>query len=127
MMHEASSKERVVTMEKQIQALNEWLTSKVGQTLQIEKQESGDTDIVHFELREIGERSQDNPVDDYLERALLLHGSGSIVNGDGESVPLPGDTYEIVLNELEIGKQDDRQLSLKNDRADYTLSIDLPH
>ncbi|MEJ8302411.1 hypothetical protein [Saccharibacillus sacchari] len=122
MMHEASSDERVVTMEKQIQALNEWLTGKVGQTLKIEKQESGDTDVVHFELREISERSQDNPVDDYLERALLLHGSGSIVNGDGESVPLPGNTYEIVLNELEIGKQNESQLALKNDRADYTLS-----
>jgi len=126
-MHQASSNERVVTMEKQIQALNEWLADKTGQTLKIEKQESGDTDIVHFELREIGEREQDNPVDDYLERAFLLHGSGSIVNGDGESVPLPGDTYEIVLNELEIGKQDENQLSLKNDRAEYTLSINLPH
>lgn len=127
MMHQASSNERVVTMEKQIQALNEWLADKTGQTLKIEKQESGDTDIVHFELREIGERAQDNPVDDYLERAFLLHGLGSIVNGDGESVPLPGDTYEIVLNELEIGKQDENQLSLKNDRAEYTLSINLPH
>lgn len=122
MVHQALSNERMVTMEKQIQALNEWLKGKIGQTLKIEKRESGDTDIVHFELREIGERSQDNPVDDYLERALLLHGAGSIVNGDGESVPLPGDTYEIVLNELEIGKQDASQLSLKNDRADYTLS-----
>lgn len=113
-------------MEKQIEALNEWLNGKSGQTLNIEKQENGETDLVHFELEEIGERPKDNPVDDYLERALLLHGSGSIVNGDGESVPLPGDTYEIVLNDLEIGTQDNNRLELKNDRATYTLSTDTP-
>lgn len=111
-------------MDKQIQALSEWLNGKIGQTLKIEKSENEDTDLVHFDLREIGEREQDNPVDDYLERALLLHGSGSIVNADGKSVPLPGDTYEIVLNDLEIGSQSEQSLDLKNDRAAYAIGVE---
>ncbi|MDO3410820.1 hypothetical protein QWJ34_13690 [Saccharibacillus sp. CPCC 101409] len=109
-------------MDKQVQSLTEWLNALNGKTIKIEKTENGDTDIVHFELQEVGERPQDNPVDDYLERALLLRGSGSIVNADGESVPVPGDTYEIVLNELEVGGQGGTSLSLKNDRAEYTLT-----
>ncbi len=122
-MREAPPKERVETMEKQIQALTEWLNGKAGQTLKIEKKENDDTDIVHFELEEIGERPQDNPVDDYLERALLLRGSGSILNADGEKVPVPGDTYEIVLNDLQVDSQNEERLTLKNDRAEYTLDV----
>ncbi|CAM3426646.1 MULTISPECIES: hypothetical protein [Saccharibacillus] len=113
-------------MDKQIEALSEWLKGKSGQTLHIEKKENEDTDIVRFELEEIGERPQDNPVDDYLERALLLRGSGSIVNGEGESVPLPGDTYEIGINELAIGSQSGDRLELTNDRAAYALSVEAP-
>lgn len=120
---EAWPEERVGTMEKQIRTLSEWLEGKTGQTLKIEKKEDGDTDIVHFDLREIGERSQDNPVDDYLERALLLRGTGNIVNGDGETVPLPGETYEIVLNELQLGDSGEDSLSLRNDRAEYVISV----
>ncbi|OWA33648.1 hypothetical protein B9G55_20080 [Saccharibacillus sp. O16] len=120
---QAWPEERVKRMEKHIQALSEWLDGKTGQTLSIEKTENEDTDLVHFELREIDERSQDNPVDDYLERALLLRGSGNIVNGDGEQVPLPGDTYEIVLNELEISDKGEDRLALSNDRAKYVISI----
>lgn len=111
-------------MDKHIQTLSEWLNEKIGQTLKIEKRENEDTDLVHFDLREIGERDQDNPVDDYLERAFLLHGSGNIVNAEGESVPLPGDTYEIVLNDLEIGSQSEQSLELKNDRAVYTIGVE---
>ncbi|NGZ75628.1 hypothetical protein [Saccharibacillus alkalitolerans] len=110
-------------MDKQIQALTEWLNGKAGQTLKIEKKENEDTDVVHFELEEIGERPQDNPVDDYLERALLLRGAGSILNADGEKVPVPGDSYEIVLNDLEIGSRSEDRLELKNDRAAYILTV----
>ncbi|MCQ4087078.1 hypothetical protein [Saccharibacillus sp. JS10] len=106
-------------MEKSIEDLKQWLEGKVGQTVKIEKEENEDTDIVHFEIREIGERSQDNPVDDYLERALLLYGSGSILNADGEKVPVPGDSYEIVLNDLQIHSHDENSLKIQNDRATY--------
>ena len=113
-------------MDKSIEILNEWLNGKTGQTLKIEKKENGDTDVVHFELEDLGERSQDNPVDDYLERALLLRGSGRILNAEDESVPLPGDTYEIVLNDLEILGQEENRITLKNDRAEYEVSLETP-
>ncbi|WP_322904277.1 hypothetical protein [Paenibacillus campi] len=111
-----------MTEQNDIQQVQEWLHRYIGTTLIIEKQELDDTDTVHFTLSGVDERSQDNEIDDYLESALLLRGEGHTQNDDGETVPVPGDTYEIITHDLRIDQIDDANVHLNTERATYKLS-----
>ncbi len=111
-----------MTEQNDIKQLQEWLNRYTGTTLIIEKQELDDTDLVHFTVSSIDERSQDNEIDDYLESALILRGEGRTQNDEGESVPIPGDTYEIITNDLRIDEINDEHVKLNTERAAYTLS-----
>ncbi len=111
-----------MTEQNDIKQLQEWLNRYTGTTLVIEKQELDDTDIVHFVLSDVDERSQDNEIDDYLESALLLRGEGRTQNAEGESVPVPGDTYEIITNDLRIDEINDEHVHLTTERATYKVS-----
>ncbi|MFD1888117.1 hypothetical protein [Paenibacillus wenxiniae] len=111
-----------MTEQNDIKQVQEWLNRYIGTTLIIEKQELDDTDIVHFTLSSIDERSQDNEVDDYLESALLLRGEGRTQNAEGESVPVPGDMYEIITHDLRIDEMNNEHVHLNTERATYKLS-----
>lgn len=106
-----------------IQQVQDWLEQQIGKILIIEKQELDDTDVIHFTLSAIDQRDQDNEIDDYLESALLLRGEGRTQNADGESVPVPSDTYEIITHDLRIDEATEQRIRLNTERATYTLSV----
>lgn len=110
-------------MDQTVQKLMEWFNNKVNQTIVIKKQELEDQDTVHFSLETVDYRSAEDTIDDYLDDALILRGSGSTLNGDGELVPLPQHSYEIAVNGLQITTLDDQSVELRTERAKYELSL----
>ena len=111
-------------MEQNVGMLSDWLNAHVNQTLVIEKYELSDRDIVHFNLEGVEFRSGEDTIDDYLENALVLRGTGNTLNADGEQVPLPQHSYEIVVTQLQMGPSDEKKLEVNTERAKYILSIE---
>ncbi|MBT2287841.1 hypothetical protein J7E73_01605 [Paenibacillus albidus] len=110
-------------MKQKVQELSEWLNTHVNATIVIEKQELDDADKVHFQLEAVDYRDAEDVLDDYLDSALILRGSGSTMNDGGESVPLPQASYEIAVSGLELNAKNDNKLEIKTDRATYVLSL----
>ncbi|WP_151736375.1 hypothetical protein [Paenibacillus tengchongensis] len=111
-------------MEPTVQLLKDWLEAQVGATLVITKQELEDKDIVHFHLETVEFRDAESTLDDYLDSALILKGSGNTMNADGDLVPLPQSTYEIAVEGLKVVSSSEHGAELKSERAKYTLSVD---
>ena len=111
-------------MEQNAGMLSDWLNTHLNQTLVIEKYELSDRDIVHFKLEGVEFRSGEDTIDDYLENALVLRGTGNTLNADGERVPLPQNSYEIVVSQLQMGPSDEKKLEVSTERAKYILSIE---
>ncbi|NUU59475.1 hypothetical protein [Paenibacillus agri] len=109
-------------MEQQVQQLSDWLNTQVNKTILIEKQELSDTDTIHFKLEGVDYRDADDVIDDYLDSALILRGSGSTLNRDGELVRLPQANYEIAVSGLRLNHSDAEAAEVQTDRAHYTLS-----
>ncbi|KGE17204.1 hypothetical protein [Paenibacillus wynnii] len=111
-------------MEQNVSMLSDWLNTHVEQTLVIEKHELEDMDIVHFKLESVEFRNGEDTVDDYLDNALVLKGTGNTTNADGERVPLPQHSYEIAVSGLNMGPSDEKKLQVNTKRAKYILSIE---
>jgi hypothetical protein len=110
-------------MEQAVQQLQEWLASEAGKTIVIEKQELEDVDTVHFSLESVDYRSSEDVIDDYLGDALILRGTGSTLNGDGELVPLPQPSYELAVSGLKVHSAEADKAELQTERARYTITI----
>lgn len=110
-------------MEQPVQELKEWLASEVNETIVITKEELNDLDTVHFSLEHVDYRNSEDTVDDYLDDALILRGSGSTLNADGELVPLPQQSYEIAVSGLKLHTIEADKVELQTDRAKYTLAL----
>ncbi|WP_410511102.1 hypothetical protein PaeBR_13395 [Paenibacillus sp. BR2-3] len=111
-------------MEQSVEILSDWLNSHVNQTIVIEKHELADLDIVHFKLESLDFRSGEDTIDDYLDHALILRGSGNTLNKSGESVPLPQNSYEIAVSGLRFSPSDDKRFQALTDRAKYIFSLE---
>ncbi|MNO23546.1 hypothetical protein D3C76_133490 [compost metagenome] len=109
-------------MDQSVLKLMDWLTAQAGETIVIEKQELNDLDTVHFNLETVDYRNADDVIDEYLDSALILRGTGNTSNRDGELVPLPQQSYEIAVSGLQLGNIDDNQVELRTERAKYSLS-----
>ncbi|WP_150271659.1 hypothetical protein [Paenibacillus tepidiphilus] len=109
-------------MEATVQKLKDWLEAQSGAMLVITKQELEDKDIVHFQLEAVEYRDAESTIDDYLDSALILKGSGNTMNADGDLVPLPQSTYEIAVAGLELENESGHTVKLQSDRGKYTLS-----
>ncbi|WNS45078.1 hypothetical protein [Paenibacillus sp. MMS20-IR301] len=110
-------------MEQNVQRLMEWLEAQPEASLVIEKQELDDLDTVHFNLNSVDYRNADDVIDEYLSSALILRGSGSTLNADGELVPLPQPSYEIAVNGLKVIALAEDHVELQTDRAKYSLVL----
>ncbi|MHA6528922.1 hypothetical protein [Paenibacillus sp. BAC0078] len=110
-------------MDQSEQKLMDWLTAQAGATIVIKKQEMNDHDTVHFSLESVAYRNADDVIDDYLDSALILRGTGSTLNRDGELVPLPQQSYEIAVSGLRLDAVDDGQVELRTDRGKYSISL----
>lgn len=109
-------------MEQQVQQFSNWLNNHVNNTILIEKQELSDTDTIHFKLEGVDYRDAANAIDDYLDSALILRGSGSTLNRDGKMVPLPQSSFEIAISGLRVNHSDEAAADIRTDRAHYTIS-----
>ncbi|UQZ37057.1 hypothetical protein C2I18_28080 [Paenibacillus sp. PK3_47] len=110
-------------MELAVEKLREWLSEQAGTTIVIKKQELEDLDTVHFTVESVDYRSAEDTIDDYLDDALILRGSGSTVNGDGEPVPLPQPSYEIAVQGLKINSAAEDRAEIQTDRGKYEISL----
>ncbi|MCZ8522807.1 MULTISPECIES: hypothetical protein [Paenibacillus] len=107
----------------QLDQITAWLDSHKGQTLQIEKREQEDLDLTSIRLENVSCRDGiPNRGDDYIpRRELVLHGSGTILNGE-ENPPLPQDQYEIPLAGEWHGSEQGEALRLVTERATYQIT-----
>lgn len=110
-------------MEQTVQKLKEWLDSEINETIIITKEELNDLDIVHFSLENVDYRNSEDTIDEYLDDALILRGSGRTLNADGELVPLPQQSYEIAVSGLHLHTIEADKVELQTDRAKYTLAL----
>ncbi|WP_340023817.1 hypothetical protein MHI24_01605 [Paenibacillus sp. FSL K6-1096] len=110
-------------MEPNVEKLMEWLNAHKEATLVIQKQELEDLDTVHFTVETVDYRNAEDVIDDYLDSAVILRGSGSTMNDDAELVPLPQPGYEIAVAGLKLHNVAEDQVDLQTDRAKYTLSL----
>jgi len=111
-------------MEQSVEILSDWLNSHINQTIVIEKHELSDLDIVHFKLESVDYRSSGATIDDYLDDALVLIGSGDTKNKSGELVPLPQNSFEIAVSGMRFSPSDDKRFQVDTDRAKYIFSIE---
>ncbi|MFD1774643.1 hypothetical protein [Paenibacillus rhizophilus] len=111
-------------MEEHVQLLADWLNGHTGGTIVIEKQELEDRDKIYFKLERVDYRDADDVIDDYLDSALILHGTGSTMNADGELVSLPLQSYEIAVSGLAFTSADETRVQAQTDRAKYTLALE---
>ena len=111
-------------MEQDIQKVTEWLNTHLDKTIIVQKREQDDIDQVYFKLSQIEIIQRDEGVDDYLDNAIILKGTGSTMNSDGDLVPLPQDTYDIVTTDLKITDLDFEELELSTTRAKYIISLE---
>ncbi|CAM3491190.1 hypothetical protein [Marinicrinis lubricantis] len=110
-----------------INTIIEWCESHQGQTIQIQKREDQDLDIVVMELSKATAGALDpHNVDSYLsDQAIYLHGSAAI---DGSATAqmvtteLPGDIYVIPLEGSFEVQPLHHQLVIRSERAQYILS-----
>ncbi|AIQ69112.1 hypothetical protein [Paenibacillus graminis] len=109
-------------MDQSVLKLMDWLTAQAGETLVIKKQEMSDLDTVHFNLENVDYRNTEDVIDEYLDSALILRGTGNTLNRDGELVPLPQQNYEIAVSGLLLEKVDDGQVELRTERAKYSIT-----
>ncbi|OKP88781.1 hypothetical protein A3842_05100 [Paenibacillus sp. P3E] len=109
-------------MDQSVQKLMDWLTAQGGETLVIDKQEMKDLDTVHFNLETVDYRDAEDVIDEYLDSALILRGTGNTLNRDGKLVPLPQLNYEIAVSGLQLDTVHDGQVELRTDRAKYSIS-----
>lgn len=90
-----------------IQEVCGWFEANLEKNILIKKEEQNDIDQIEMELRDVGLMSHSDTFDDYLSpQAILLQGSGFIIQLDDEKNPLPRDSYEIPLNGDFHGFQD---------------------
>ncbi|ASA21746.1 hypothetical protein [Paenibacillus donghaensis] len=111
-------------MEQAEQHIRDWLQSHLNATIIIEKQELEDLDKVYFHLKGIDYREAADVLDEYLDNALILQGSGSTLNADGEQVPLPQTNYELAVSGLLIESLQLNTVKLTTERAKYVLSVE---
>ncbi|NQX47612.1 hypothetical protein HQN87_20015 [Paenibacillus tritici] len=110
-------------MEQNVQKLIDWLEAQKQATLVITKQELDDLDTVHFTLESVDYRNAEDVIDEYLDSALILRGSGNTLNADGELVPLPQPSYEIAVSGLKLNAVAEDKAELKTDRAVYSIAL----
>ncbi|QUL52357.1 hypothetical protein KDC22_18015 [Paenibacillus tritici] len=110
-------------MEQNVQKLIDWLEAQKQATLVITKQELNDLDTVHFTLESVDYRNAEDVIDEYLDSALILRGSGNTLNADGELVPLPQPSYEIAVSGLKLNAVAEDKAELKTDRAVYSIAL----
>lgn len=111
-------------MEEHVQLLADWLNGHAGATVVIEKQELEDKDKVFFQLESVEYRDSDGSIDDYVDNALILHGTGSTLNADGELVNLPVKSYEIAVSGLSYETADENKVQARTERGQYTLTVE---
>ncbi|MNP86188.1 hypothetical protein D3C76_1862730 [compost metagenome] len=68
-------------------------------------------------------REAEDVIDEYLDSAIILWGSGSTLNDNGELIPLPLQNYEIAVSGLQLDAMNEDKVELHTDRAKYEIAI----
>ncbi|AOZ94428.1 hypothetical protein [Paenibacillus crassostreae] len=110
-------------MVQDVKKVTNWLNTHLDKTVIVQKIEQEDIDQVHIKLSQIDIRQTEEGSDDYEDNAIILKGTGSTMNRDGNLEPLPQDTYELVTEDLSITDFGDEEIELNTARAKYTVSL----
>ncbi|MBN6189366.1 hypothetical protein JQN58_21160 [Aneurinibacillus sp. BA2021] len=101
------------------QLLDRWQ----GKTLQITKEEDGDTDIVRLHLTQVHVEDRPETGDDYLPLCTVkLEGAGTIQNEAGEHIPIPYESYDIPIDEPVDSRPDTEAVHIRTERASYHIT-----
>lgn len=101
-----------------LKELNNW----VGSEITIEKEEREDLDKNKIKLENVEIVKQIENEDDYVDPySIELQGKGTVIDKSGKSLKLPLDSYELPLHELHSIEASTEFLTVKTDRATYTL------
>ncbi len=107
---------------KSIEFLLKELNGWVGSDITIEKEELNDLDRNTIALSGVEIVKQLEDEDDYVDPyTIQLQGHGSVIKEDRSSVKLPLDSYELPLHELVAVEASAELLTIKTDRATYTI------
>lgn len=110
-------------MNESLKSVTDWLNAHKQQTVMIRKQELEDTDQTRITLEDVEYKPSTPMIDEYTEGdSLILHGSGAVVNEQGD-IPLPQSTYQIYVDGLKHADVQDQQLSMETERAKYEIFI----
>lgn len=105
-----------------IEQFNELLHKWKGEQIKISKGEIGDHDETTMHLESIEYTNNKNSIDGYESKYMLkLHGEGHIQTDAPDPQPLPHSVYDIPLEDKTIYEADDHLLTLKTERAMYTI------
>lgn len=110
-------------MDQRLEPIINWLKDCRDHTIRIEKKETDDLDVTELKMEDVifTERA-DRHFDDYIaDKEIILKGEGTILHVE-ENPPLPGDRFEIPLIGNWEGHLKDGSLSLKTERAQYTVT-----
>lgn len=106
------------SIEYLLQQLNGW----VGSTITIEKLERNDLDMNKISLKGVEIVRQLEDEDDYVDPyTIQLQGHGNVNQENGHKYKLPLDSYELPIRELLSVEASAELLTIKTDRATYTL------
>lgn len=110
-------------MNESLKSVTDWLNAHKQQTVMIRKQELEDIDQTRITLEDVEYKPSTQTIDEYTEGdSLILHGSGAVVNEQGD-IPLPQSTYQIYVDGLKHANVQDQQLSMETERAKYEIFI----
>lgn len=110
-------------MNRETEQITDWLQGCKGETILIEKRETGDQDLTRMELKEIKFMDHfPNQTDEYIAKSkVILFGEGTILNNP-EQPRLPDHAYEIpLLGDWQGGVQGEA-LQITTERATYQIS-----
>ncbi|MFT9846544.1 hypothetical protein [Aneurinibacillus sp. REN35] len=108
---------------EQARQIKQLLSRWQGKTLQITKEEDGDTDIITLLLHQVHVEDRPHTGDEYLPSCTVkLEGSGTIQNEDGEQIPIPYESYDIPLEEPINSHPDTEAVHIQTERASYHIT-----
>lgn len=101
-----------------LKELNDWKGSEIT----IEKKELNDVDKHQLSLEAVAVVNQLYDFDNYVElQTIELQGIGSVITDDGKKHKLPLNSYELPMQELHSIETSNELLTIKTDRATYTI------
>lgn len=107
-----------------IEEFNELLNQWKGNHIKVSKFELEDLDETLIELNNVSYYKNDGTIDDYSSKyTMQLTGDGEVYTDNQQFRPLPGNAYDIPLEEDTLYEFDGNQFIISTERGVYKIEI----